>query len=667
MKPVTLDHFTEYRFPSQLRSNQKGAVAFLAKQANLEENCYHSDLWILENNTARQLTFDHTARAIFWKDEQTILLARAQQKKDIETIQNGIPLTILQKLCLKKAGEAEEWLRLPYEISDLVFLSENKFLFLANFDPALNAILEKAEYDPEKAALLLKEDSICEVLTELPFWENGSGFTKDQRQRLYLYDNGNVKPLVDERTNILQLRVSDDKTTAFYTCENHKAKASITDKLYVLNLTTLEREDISIEQDFSHSQIVPVSADCLVVFGTNMKKHGLNENGAFFKIEIAQRSTTVLYDKNEYDGWDPIGTDLKMPAAPRWFGKGNTVYWIGQKGDSSQIFSIDITNGDIHHLTSQKGCVSELVFDGKGIVFSAMRKLQGPELYRYEFDYPVEEQITQLNPLAEEFTFSVPEPFPFTNQEGNSMRAWVIKPVHFNASHTYPAILVIHGGPKTSYGSVLMHEMQYWANQGYGVFFCNPTGSTGQKDDFGDLRERYGLIDFDDLMLFTDLVLEQNSWIDPELLGVTGGSYGGFMTNWIIGHTDRFKTAVSERSISNWATMETVSDIGYYFIPDQTGASIWNDPQSIWEQSPLKYAINVKTPTLFIHSDEDYRCPLVEGIQMYSALQYFKIETKLCIFKGQNHELTRNGAPKSRMRRLKEITEWFDNHLKIDT
>ena len=166
-------------------------------------------------------------------------------------------------------------------------------------------------------------------------------------------------------------------------------------------------------------------------------------------------------------------------------------------------------------------------------------------------------------------------------------------------------------------------------------------------------------------MSFVDAALAQIDYIDADRLGVTGGSYGGVMTNWIIGHTNRFKAAASQRSISNWVTFETLSDIGFNFGPNYTGSDIWQNVEALWRQSPLAYADKVKTPTLFIHSDEDYRCPLPEGIQMYSALKYNNVPSRIVIFKGENHELSRNGHPLNRIKRLSEITNWFDHYLKV--
>ena len=147
-------------------------------------------------------------------------------------------------------------------------------------------------------------------------------------------------------------------------------------------------------------------------------------------------------------------------------------------------------------------------------------------------------------------------------------------------------------------------------------------------------------------------------------LKVTGGSYGGFMTNWIIGHPRRFQAAASQRSIANWVSKFNTTDIGYYFNADQIGATPWNDAEKLWWHSPIRYADKATTPTLFIHSDEDYRCWLAEGLQMFTALKYHGVEARLCLFHGENHELSRSGKPCHRVRRLEEITRWFDSHLK---
>jgi acylaminoacyl-peptidase len=315
-------------------------------------------------------------------------------------------------------------------------------------------------------------------------------------------------------------------------------------------------------------------------------------------------------------------------------------------------------------MTTEEGSVDEFEVHGDSVYIVALRQLKLQELYSVK--NRDEDQLTSLNSEVLKYkTLSIPEAMVFHNDDVE-LTGWVMKPVEYDEKKKYPAILNIHGGPKTVYGTVYFHEMQYWANKGFFVFFMNPRGSDGKGDKFADIRGKYGTIDYDDLMIFTDKVLDQYPAIDRFKVGVTGGSYGGFMTNWIIGHTNRFKAAVSQRSIANWTSFFGTSDIGYYFTEDQNTATPWNNHRKLWEHSPLKYADQVQTPTLFIHSEEDYRCWLVEGIQMYTALKYHGVVSRLVMFRGENHDLSREGKPKHRVRRLREITDWFERYLSID-
>ena len=164
-------------------------------------------------------------------------------------------------------------------------------------------------------------------------------------------------------------------------------------------------------------------------------------------------------------------------------------------------------------------------------------------------------------------------------------------------------------------------------------------------------------------------VTKKYGFIDENRLGVTGGSYGGFMTNWIIGHTDKFKAAVTQRSICNWISDYGTTDIGYYFNEDQIAGGFnrqfWEAEwfNKYWDQSPLKYAGNIKTPTLIIHSMEDYRCWLDQALQLYTVLKVRGIPTRLVLFPKENHDLSRRGKPKHRVERLKQIINWFKKYL----
>ena len=288
------------------------------------------------------------------------------------------------------------------------------------------------------------------------------------------------------------------------------------------------------------------------------------------------------------------------------------------------------------------------------------------ELYQLDLSTGTETQITNFNSeWLKTHAISYPEHFVFKNRDGVELDGFIIKPVDYDPSKKYPAILDIHGGPKIVYGDIIYHEMQLWASSGYFVFFTNPRGSDGKGTEFANIvGERYMNWDYNDVMDFTDKVLEMYPQIDQNKLGVTGGSYGGLMTNWIVGHTDRFKAAVTQRSITNFISKCLTTDIGYYHNLNQMGTDPWTNHETFWDKSPLKYADKVKTPLLFLHSDQDYRCYMADALQMFTALKMFGVDTRLCLFHGESHGLSRGGKPKNRIKRLEEITGWFDKYLK---
>ncbi len=177
------------------------------------------------------------------------------------------------------------------------------------------------------------------------------------------------------------------------------------------------------------------------------------------------------------------------------------------------------------------------------------------------------------------------------------------------------------------------------------------------------MRSDYGGKDYEDLMAAVDYALDNYSFIDEDRLGVTGGSYGGFMTNWIVGHTNRFKAAVTQRSISNWLSFYGVSDIGYFFTKWELGHNLMEDPKKLWDFSPLKYAENIETPLLILHGEKDFRCPIEQGEQLFITLKHLRKEVEFVRFPDANHELSRSGNPKLRIARLEHICRWFEKYL----
>lgn len=262
--------------------------------------------------------------------------------------------------------------------------------------------------------------------------------------------------------------------------------------------------------------------------------------------------------------------------------------------------------------------------------------------------------------VMSQLAISKPEAFWYEGADDWQIQGWYLPPTETQESH--PAILYIHGGPQVCYGETFFHEMQVHAANGYGVILLNPRGGQGYGQAFvKSILGDYGNKDYQDLLLGVDAVVANHPEIDTNTIHVAGGSYGGFMTNWIVGHTDRFCAAVTQRSISNWISFYGTSDIGPAFVKFQLLREL-DETEGLWKMSPLAYASQVKTPTLVLHGENDLRCPQEQGQQFYMALQRQGVDTKLMLFPQSSHGLSRNGLPNLRIERMQAISEWLASH-----
>jgi len=286
------------------------------------------------------------------------------------------------------------------------------------------------------------------------------------------------------------------------------------------------------------------------------------------------------------------------------------------------------------------------------------------DLYAANLDGSGERQLTHVNAdLWAQLDLQPVERLPYKSTDGWPVDGFLVKPVGWQAGKKYPMVLVIHGGPAGMFGVDWYHEFQVYAAKGYAVFFCNPRGSTGYGEKFErGIINNWGGMDYQDIMAGVDAALKQYPWVDANNLGVTGGSYGGYMTNWIVGHTNRFKAAVTLRSISNFVSDEGTRD-GSYGHEDYFKGIVFDDLDQYWDASPLKYARNVKTPTLILHSDNDFRVPIEQGEQWFRALQHYGVPSELVLFPRENHNLTRTGEPKHLVESLNWQLYWFDRYL----
>ena len=537
--------------------------------------------------------------------------------------------------------------------NELLFQTNKRFSLCGALGGTRYAVLAEFDNAPER----MREDD-AEILDEVPFWYNGRGFISGKRSRLYVYDcvDDGLTPVSSPYFEVKEAAVHGGMI-AYRGCE-YTDIATATDAVWLY-----DDRRFGAQRELLPGGSYNISRLCfgfggVLIAASQMQNYGVHENHDIFLLDMQGKIERLA--QTDLSIGNGIISDCRLRGGASFIAEGEFVYFIATLRTESALVRMDRMGNVI--ILSRGGSVDCFDVENGRVFAVCMREMRLQELYELSADGA--RRISFVNENA----FEAEEParpghLPFACADGSLLDGWVIAPREGKQNKKHPAILVIHGGPKAAYGEgVFIHEMQLWAERGYYVLFCNPRGSDGRGNAFADLRGKYGTIDSDDILAFTSTALKKHEGIDPGRLYVTGGSYGGFMTNWLIGHTDMFRAAAAQRGISNWLSDFCLSDISFCEAEHDHLATPWSDAAFLWDRSPLKYADRVRTPLLLIHSDLDMHCCMADALQMLTAMKYHGVESRLCLFHGENHDLSRSGKPVNRMRRLREITNWFDSH-----
>ncbi len=627
-------------------------VAFTVTTVDLDANRYRSALWLAAADGSvepRQLT-DGEHRDVHprWSPDGREL-AFVTHRGD-----TGCQVLLLPA----DGGEARRLATFDEEVEDLAWAPDGARL-------ALTArVRERAQYDPERDA-----DRPFRRITRLVSRVDGAGWTIDRPRQLHV---------VEVTSGEVDVRTSAEGGVGGF------AWTSDSDALVVAAgvTATWDRDvaaDLHLVAAKGDASLRPLTSDP----ATTADQPVCSPDGEVVTFVQSQART---YPSNSQVAVLRLTTgevgvltaELDRSCLPALGGGGHACF----DGDGGVVFSVEDA-GNVHlHRIDIDGTGSRVLLAGDRQI-TAFDVASGTLVVTVA-DASSFPSLVVLDPDGtERVLWSAPVPFPTSepqrfvavSPDGTEVEAWLVPPIEHDGSTPAPMLLHIHGGPFSQYGNRLFDEFQVAAGAGYAVVYTNPRGSSGHGEVWGrairgrtaadDPGTGWGSVDAEDVLAVVDEAVRGFPHVvDPARLGVLGGSYGGYLTSWLVAHDDRFLAACSERALNNMVTFAHTSDIGSHFLPGYLGTDHLRDPDELARQSPTTYAGAITTPMLLLHSEDDLRCPIEQAEDLFTRLALLGREVELVRVPGEGHELTRSGAPAHRVARFELILEFFDRHLR---
>ena len=638
----------------QLSPNGKEAV-FIKTHIDEEENKYISNLYHIDLETKETTQWTHGKHGVSapkWSADgkQIAFLSNRDEKNQLYILS-------------ARGGEAKKITSFEKGVSNFQWSPCGTKIW---FDASLKegkAFTDKEEKDEKK-----KPEPVR--VTKMKYKMDGVGLLpQDSFKQIGVIDleTEEVTQFTEgNHQHTLQAVSHDGKQLVFGVNRSENLDFEFRQPLYLVDIDTKEETVIVDEEGYYGDAKFSFDDNYIAFAGSDRTFQNATHSNLYVydtrrgnRINITESVDAPVGDYSVADHQQGAGAPSVV-----WTKDNDLYFQLSSMGDVRLYFAT--LEGELYPASPENEHVYGYAVNAEGdFALVAVSDAVNPgEIYQLTIATGEREALTSFNKdYLQEVKLVEPEAIVFKSTKDWDVHGWLMKPADFKEGEKYPLVVDIHGGPHAMFGNTFFHEMQLLAAKGYGVLYINPRGSHGYSQEFVDaVRGDYGGGDYEDIMASVDYVLAENKWIDEDRLGVTGGSYGGFMTNWIVGHTNRFKAAVTQRSICNWISFFGVSDIGYYFSDWQIAADM-KDVETLWKHSPLKYAENVETPLLILHSEKDFRCPIEQAEQLYITLKSMGKETEFVRFPDADHNLSRTGTPNLRIERLNEITGWFAKYL----
>jgi dipeptidyl aminopeptidase/acylaminoacyl peptidase len=644
---------TRIRFVSDPQISPDGRrVAFVVTTLAEEQDRYLSQIWLVDASGGEPRRFTTGSKrdtAPRWSPDGTHLAFLSDREPNKKAQLYVMPAD---------GGEPTRLTELANGVSAPVWSPDGAYL----------AFIARVGGEPEPASEEERRQSKpARIITTLKYKANGEGFIHDRRPHLFVVpvDGGDPRQLTDGDFVDADPAWSPDGAELAFVSARHAERDydNATDVWIVPRARGKPRRLTDTAGPISFPAFSPDGRT--IAYLGHRYRNEAGRNKRVYTVPVEGGESTCLTA-----ALDRTCAPFFVSMGPCWSPDGHwLLFAVEDRGDIA-IYRVPATGGAApERIIGGERQVTGLSMsrDGRWLAFTAMDPVAPAEVFLCHADGTGEKQLTDLNRAwKSEVALSRPERLCY-ERDGHQLDCWVMKPFRFEAGKRYPALLNIHGGPHTQYGHNFFDEFQVYAGAGYVVVYTNPRGSQGYGEAFaraviGD----WGGGDFADVMAGLEEALRRCDFIDPERLGVMGGSYGGFLTSWTVGHTQRFKAACSERAVNNAYTLFGTSDIGHSFSEAQSGYLPWENMQWYIEHSPLTYAKDIATPLLIIHAENDLRCPMEQAEQLFVALKKQRKEVLFVRFPDEDHELSRSGRPRHRLERFRIILEWFGQHLQPD-
>jgi acylaminoacyl-peptidase len=581
---------------------------------------------------------------------------------------SGIPqLWLLQT----DGGEARQLTTFKNGISSPAWSKDGKSIIFSTSLEAtddVNTQKELTKEEKQKEQENKKKKPL--VVNRLKYKSDAKGFHDDKRTQLILFEvnNETFTQLTHHDADHVYQDISPDGNLVLFSANlNEDADYELKNDLYTVNVTTKEITKLTDGKGSYQSASFSPGGDKIASFGHEFTYKGATLNELYI-FDTVTKERVCLSEEWDMQLGDLMIGDTRLGQSeigPVWSKDEQRLFFIATDFGATGLYEVTM-DGELEVRYKNDNHVFGFTYDAesKSFILGISTPTNPCNFYHLTNEGDLKRLTNGNESFLKEVSLSEPETLTVTAEDGWEIQGWLLRPYGFIEGKKYPFVLEIHGGPHAMYGQTYFHELQLLAAKGYVVLYTNPRGSHGYGQNFVNAcRTDYGGGDYTDLMSAVDYVIENYSFIDENCLGVTGGSYGGFMTNWIVSHTNRFKAAVTQRSISNWLSFYGVSDIGYFFTEWEHGLNLLDDPAKLWDFSPLKYAEKVETPLLILHGELDFRCPVEQGEQLFITLKHLRKDVEFVRFPDANHELSRSGKPEMRQERLNHICDWFDNYL----